>query len=231
MNKNNIINTIFDSKLNCNINYVFCIDITGDMNKSFDNICEFIENTCNKVKEVYNDFGRDINTLNIKLVLYKDLEYDDNAIQESKFYNYYLEKEDLFKYLTEKSLINGELMYGGDLPESTLEALYVSMNSDWPNTDNKSVNKNTIVLFTNSEYKINDEKFKDMPNSVEELKNYWENNLKIRKSSKRIIIFGPEHIYSEFEEFYGTTVINKENIFEFEDFDIVFTIKYAMSGL
>ena len=233
-----------------NFQYVFCVDITGDMNDSFDNVCEFIMNVCDsayklndKYKDDYNgDYKDDYDCrkiiLNTRFVLFKDYQYDANPIIKSDFFDYVTQKDEFFKFLVDNSLEYSEkgrsLIGGGDIPESVYEALYIAINSNWDNkkidfkTKTRYVNKNIIILITNSGVRnledVDRDNIvnypKDMPKTTEELRNYWNTTDKISKHGKRLLVFSNESFLSSFYNWDYAAEFYKERKLEFDSSDV-----------
>lgn len=225
-----------------NFQYVFCVDITGDMNDSFDNVCEFIMNVCDSAYKLNDKYKDDYDCrkiiLNTRFVLFKDYQYDANPIIESDFFDYETQKDEFFKFLVDNSLEYSEkgrsLTGGGDIPESVYEALYIAINSNWDNkkidfkTKTRYVNKNIIILITNSEVRNLEDVDRDnivnypedMPKTTEELRNYWNTTDKISKHGKRLLVFSKESFLSSFYKWDYAAEFYKERKLEFDSSDV-----------
>jgi hypothetical protein len=148
------------------------------------------------------NYQRSIRQLRINVIGFRDLYCDgDYALETSRFF-YLPEETSEFE-----SFVNGlEAKGGGDIPESSLEALAKAMQVDWCRTIDDSIRKrHVIVLFTDASAhpfeKARGYTGKNyparMPDSYSGLVDMWFNqNAKIPvtldQTAKRIAIFAPE---------------------------------------
>ncbi len=130
------------------IDIIFCIDGTGSMTPFLDKIKK------NAVKfhqdlafEMTSNFNSNIDELNVKTIVFRDYEADENAMCISEWYDLTAGDTELFEKHLDGIVAEG----GADIPENGLEALYFAMTADW-----KSIGSNDrqiIVLFTDADAK------------------------------------------------------------------------------
>lgn len=185
---------------------VYCIDLTQSMLPIIQKVKETARtlhhDLQNRMKENYQ---RTIKQLRIKVIGFRDFYCDGSyALEQSRFF--YLPDETA----EFESFVNGlEAKGGGDIPESSLEALALAMKSDWCTTLDSSIRKrHVIVLFTDasahplekaaSSAKSN---YPDgMPKSYSELVDWWSGqgsldsgaNVQMDQVAKRLALYAPE---------------------------------------
>lgn len=180
----------------CNVDLVIAIDATGSMTP-------IIENVKNKAKDFHQlidialtEKNRYVDNLRIKVIVFRDYFVDgDQSMIESKFFKMPDEIETFTKFVNTISA-NG----GGDEPESALEALALSIDSDWVTDGAKK--RHIVVMWTDaSAHPIekgasSSSKFypKDLPKTFNQLSDLWldDQKSKIGKTSKRLILFTPD---------------------------------------
>jgi hypothetical protein len=120
-----------------------------------------------------------VHTLRIRLVAFRDLGNDADALSASEF-SVVEPSTDLARF---ESFVNGlSASGGGDGPESALEALGVAQASAWTHEGDKL--RHVIVMFTDaSAHKLEDRvgevpgAFRDqVPASIDELTDRWDGN-------------------------------------------------------
>ena len=183
-----------------NLDLVYCIDATGSMKPH-------IEATKKAAKTLYNDIqtalkntARDVKQLRLKVIVFRDFSHDGNdAIKESEFFNL---PDETAAY---EEFINGiKAEEGGEIPESSLEALHLAINSEWETSgiqDGTVKRRHVIFLFTDAPaHMLDDAKYredaekndkypKDCPSDLEGLIEEW--NGKMNAKAKRLIILAP----------------------------------------
>lgn len=182
-----------------NIDLVLCIDATSSMGPC-------IENVRNNAKKFYEDFSQvmtneynsEITSLRVQVVVFRDLECDEEALEKSEFFELPEDTELFEKYL------NGIVPRGGgDFKESGLEALYTAMTTEWE--AKYPSDRQVIVLFTDSDAIDFGEKSKrtGYPSIVEEKTfiNTWAcalgNSNTMQNACKRLVMFAPAHTVYE----------------------------------
>ncbi len=172
------------------IDVVFCVDVSGDMNVALETVRKAIAGFPETVAAHFKNNDRSVGNLRVKLIPFRDLNYDRNAITETEFFTLPDEQE---KYL--EALAGLEAIGGGDEPESGLDALALAMKSDWCITEGPQ--RHIIVVMTSaSAHPLEDgqEHLPGVPENLEELRKWWEEGLPEFGSdfyARRMIIFAP----------------------------------------
>jgi hypothetical protein len=124
------------SKIKGVADIVFCIDSTGSMSNTIDNVKANVHTFAESIKNASPNTKVDWQA---RIIGYRDFNCDiDYIIKDSKFVN----SPDALKLQLDKLTADG----GGDAPESTLDALmYATLQSDWRPAAHK-----IIVLFTDA---------------------------------------------------------------------------------
>lgn len=176
------------------VDIIYCLDATGSMDPIINTVKDNIERFYNDYQKALIKKGRTIDTLRIKIILFRDFYFDgDLALSISDFYQLPEQTEHLLFFLNRINAIGG-----GDEPESGLEALDIAISSDWNKIGDKK--RQIIVLFTDaSAHKLDEvEIFRPInyPNyiskNLDELTDKWESSLYMKENSKRLIIFAPD---------------------------------------
>lgn len=121
---------------------------------------------------------------------------------------------------------------GGDMPESSLEALHYAINSDWATSEpgSRRRNRHVIMLFTDAAaHRLGDERNAgnpdypmdpDMPCSLSEL--YMEYSERMSELSKRLLLFAPKDRYpwTELSMWDNTALIPVEADFNLHEVSI-----------
>ena len=195
-----------------NVDIVFCIDGTGSMVPFFEKFRKNIDEFVNALVIAYVEARTTIKQFRYKFIIFRDYEYDEDAMQISRFYNLDNDKRAIKDFL--------DTIYpsgGGDGPENGLEALYYAFNSDFVHD---KFDRQIVCLFTdNDALPLNGRKDstgypKEMAKDLKELKNMWlypdEENHKLRERNKRLVILAPKGtIYHELH-------LNKSTVIEVE---------------
>lgn len=177
--------------LDYSVDIVMCIDATGSM----DSIIEEVKsNALSFYQQFVNEMEanlKSVQQLRIKVIAFRDFGVDSEPLVESKFFVLDEESEAFFNFVN-----TIEATGGGDIPENSLEALAVAMNSDWVTTG--SVRRHVIMLYTDAPALPIGEKAGSpaypagMPSSFAELHEWWEDDQKMERRAKRLLIFAPD---------------------------------------
>ena len=185
---------------------VYCIDLTASMRPIIQKVKDTARTLHQDLQHVMQtNYQRSIRQLRIKVIGFRDLYCDgDYALETSRFF--YLPEETA----EFESFVNGlEAKGGGDIPENSLEALAMAMQSDWCTTIDTSIRKrHVIVLFTDASahplekaatcaganYPAN------MPKSYSELIDWWSGQgalaggatVEMDQVAKRLALYAPE---------------------------------------
>lgn len=127
---------------------VYCIDLTASMRPIIEKVKETACTLHQELQEVmHTNYQRSIRQLRIKVIGFRDVYCDGSfAFETSPFFCL---PNDNIQF---QRFVDGlEAKGGGDLPENSLEALSMAMQSDWCQTLDPSVRKrHIIVLFTDA---------------------------------------------------------------------------------
>ena len=128
------------------VDICFVIDITASMSPVIETVKKLSKNMHRELDRVMREScGRNVVKLRVRVIGFRDF-YDGGApaIEESGFFNIPVEEDDF------KEFLNGlKAEKGGDLPESSLEALALAIRSPWIEPDDPAIKKrDIIVLFT-----------------------------------------------------------------------------------
>ena len=126
-----------------NIDIVFCIDGTGSMAGCIEDVKNNAERFYIDIVKEKTDMGSDVDSMSIRIVVFRVYGYVDNAMVQSPFFELPADIVD-FKQFLDDITAEG----GGDANENGLEALYYAMQSDFY-TGNKD--RQVIVLFTDAD--------------------------------------------------------------------------------
>ena len=116
--------------LDYNVDIVMCIDATGSMAPI---IAEVKKNALSFYEKFFNAMnaeGKTVQKLRIKVITFRDFKVDTQPMVESRFFDLGAGEEADFARFVEAI----EAIGGGDLPESSLEALALAIKSDWGGT-------------------------------------------------------------------------------------------------
>lgn len=178
--------------LDYNVDLVMCIDGTGSMG-------HIIKEVKNNALTFYQKFvlameaeSKSVQQLRVKVILFRDLGVDSEAMVESKFFTLGEEGEDEAFHSFVESI---EAVGGGDIPENSLEALALAINSDWVTTG--SVRRHVIHMYTDAPALKLGEKSSSpnypagMPADLAELREWWDGQ-RMEARAKRLQIFAPD---------------------------------------
>ena len=198
--------------LQYHIDIVFCIDCTGSMGPVIDLVKEKVRKFPTDLKDALAVKDKQIHELRIRVVAFRDLESDSDALEVSEFFMVEPSTDSAnFESFVSRLGASG----GGDEPESGLEALAIAMGSDW--TDKGDRQRHLIVMFTDaSAHKLEDRigaipsQYSDVvPADINGLTDNWDGGqaTKLKKTARRLIIFGPDaYPWNEISDAWGQTV-------------------------
>jgi len=193
--------------LKYNVDLVFVVDTTGSMGDLISTVKGNILKFYPDLKKVADEKGKSINQFRIKIVDFKNLEYDGpDAIRQSKFFTLTSNNQGESEEAQLQAYVNSLSAQGGSgsktqgFRENGLEALTTAMRSDWDKGGDKR--RHVIVLFTDiaplnleeGRQFAGDKYPQDMPSSFDELTDMWDNPQAavMAKASKRLILFAPD---------------------------------------
>ena len=198
--------------LQYHIDIVFCIDCTGSMGPVIDLVKEKVRKFPIDLKDALATKEKQVHELRIRVVAFRDLESDQDALEVSEFFMVEPSTDSAnFESFVSRLGASG----GGDEPESGLEALAIAMCSDW--TDHGDKQRHLIVMFTDaSAHKLESRigeipsQFTDVvPADINGLTDNWDGGqaTKLKKAARRLIIFGPDaYPWNEISDAWGQTV-------------------------
>ena len=180
-----------------NIDVVFCIDGTGSMYPCLESVKSNARRFHLEFVSAMTDLGSEIDSMRVKIVVFRDYEFDGNeSMIESPFFELPDDESEFSEFLAKISA-NG----GGDNPENGLEALYLAMKSNFTTGPN---DRQVIVLFSDAEAldlknptRIGNSTYpKDMVD-YDGLQLAWmcisqDSNFKLRERNKRLVMFAPK---------------------------------------
>ncbi|MCR4661294.1 MAG: VWA domain-containing protein [Clostridia bacterium] len=181
------------SKKQKNVDIVICIDATSSMGPCINNVRtnakKFYQDITYVLKTKYNT---EISSLRVQVIVFRDLECDQNAIEESKFFELPSDSLDFERYLNTITPRGG-----GDFKESGLEAIYTAMRTKWEAKNRQD--RQIICLFTDADAIDFNEKRERIgyPNMFDEKKflNQWNSNVgnenTLQNHAKRLVVYAP----------------------------------------
>ena len=198
--------------LQFHVDIVFCIDCTGSMGPVIDLVKEKVRKFPIDLKDALATKEKQVHELRIRVVAFRDLESDSDALEVSEFFMVEPSTDSAnFESFVSRLGASG----GGDEPESGLEALAIAMGSDW--TDKGDRQRHLIVMFTDaSAHKLESRigeipsQFTDVvPADINGLTDNWDGGqaTKLKKAARRLIIFGPDaYPWNQISDAWGQTV-------------------------
>lgn len=175
------------------VEIVICLDVTGSMEGVINDIKTNLAGLYQNITAEYQSRGLTIYDIRIKIVAFRDF-YDRAApaIEVSPFY-YLPNEKNQYQSVMDSLPATG----GGDIPESSLEALAVGIMSDWDNTKNKN---QLVVLITDAPphpLEMNTDNKpagypKNIPQTLDDLRNLWESGIYIKNSGKKLLLVTPD---------------------------------------
>jgi hypothetical protein len=171
-----------------NIDLVACLDITGS--NHMDGFKKQLLEISDNIRKETLKYGKSIANFRLKIIVFKDIYFDDDALVYSNFFTLPYEKELMFDFLGKFYASSG-----GDEPESGLEALALAINSEWKN-DFKNYRQIILLITDGSAHplekrnsKINLPILQNLPNNFDELTTIWS---KMSPKNKRLLVFAPD---------------------------------------
>ena len=205
------------------VDIVMCIDITGSMQGCIDIVKSRALQFWPDLQEALKAKSKNVSDVRVKVIGFRDFEADGNqALEISRYFN--LSAQDGSDPEEYKAFVNGLTADGGGpIPENSLEALALAIQSDWVQTGDRR--RHIIVMFTDAPaHKLEEANTSnpnypaDMPTSLAELGNLWNNTsadgnqasrTKLKQPAKRLIIFAPqEYPWPEIYENWEQVVYN-----------------------
>ena len=177
--------------LDYNVDIVMCIDATGSMAPIIAEVKKNALSFHEKFINAMNAEGKTVQKLRIKVITFRDFKVDTQPMVESRFFDLGAGEEADFARFVEAI----EAIGGGDLPESSLEALALAIKSDWVKTG--AVRRHVIMMYTDASAAPLGEGAgspgypADMPSSLAELGDLWESQ-EMEARAKRLLIFAPD---------------------------------------
>lgn len=199
-----------------NVDLVFVIDATSSMSPIIEQVKNFALSFHEKIVEGLKTYNKSVNQLRVKVIVFRDYYCEkEMALKESDFF-YLPEEAHRFRDYVSGIRAKG----GGDIPESSLEALAVAMRSDWVKEGTSK--RHGIVLFTDAPpHDLRQQKDgipenypTNMFQSLKEMEESWNspqgtclnnNQNNMEKRASRLLIFAPEispwkEIQKDFEQ-------------------------------
>ena len=177
------------------VDVVMVMDISGSMSSEIDMVKSNALSFYSQFKEKCDAAGIYLSGLNTQVVTYSDINVDgDEALNSSETYDL----TDEAQQAAFKEYVDGiDLSYGGDVPESGLEALMAAFKRDWGVDD--GYHRQVVILWTDAPYKTvnegiyqkedGDGEWYDVytPYAYDVVKATWDS----MPTGRRMIIFAP----------------------------------------
>ncbi|MCR4908878.1 MAG: VWA domain-containing protein [Lachnospiraceae bacterium] len=125
------------------VDIVMCIDGTGSMAPIIDEVKANAISFYQKFIESMEENDKEVETLRIKVIVFRDYKYDDEAMVQSEFFTLPDQNDDFQAFV--KAI---EADGGGDGPENALEAIALALKSDW--TTGGSKRRHAILVFSDA---------------------------------------------------------------------------------
>lgn len=177
-----------------NVDISFCIDVTGSMSPCLRQTVDLAANLLPRIQAALADKKRRVDQLRTKVIAFRDYYCDAEPMIESPFFEHPAQQEEFRSFLKGLTATGG-----GDAPESSLEAVYQAIQSDWVSTGAKR--RHIVILFTDTTpHPLNHPKRSstagypnDMPKNLTELMLAWDDGQgKLNSNARRMAIFAPE---------------------------------------
>ena len=203
-------------ELDTHADIVFVIDATESMQPTIDMVKQTTLSFYDGLQDALREQKRNLSMLRVKVIWFRDFYYDGSqAYGESKFFDLPEEKEAFYDFVAGIRADGG-----GDLPETSLEALTLAMRSDFDQGGERR--RHVIVLFTDDEahpfedydalvseaakYDCKPEMYpENMPANLGELYNAWAGNpeaeqsirnesgeVKLDLTGRRLLLYAPD---------------------------------------
>ena len=181
-----------------NVDIVYCIDATGSMKPCIETVKKAAKTLHADIINATSAGGYTVQQLRLKVIVFRDFSFDEeNAIKESKFFNL-PDETDAYE-----QFINGiEAKEGGEIPESSLEALHLAINTNWVTPADGVRTRHIIVMFTDAPaHMLDDQEYrekadenplypKETPKDLTGLIEEWQ--IKMNERERRLVIFAPD---------------------------------------
>jgi hypothetical protein len=180
------------------VDIVLCIDTTGSMGPTLDNVKHSALSFPGRLAEEMASKGRSISKLRLKVIAFRDFgDCAEDALTETGFMTVPEELTDF-----ERSVRTLVPRGGGDAPESGLEALALALASDWETGLDRR--RHVVVMFTDAPaHQLGDPRQTrvhtypaSLPPSLDALFSQWghgqSRSALMENSAKRLLLFAPE---------------------------------------
>ena len=125
------------------VDIVMCIDATGSMAPIIDEVKKNAISFYEKFIESMEENDKEVETLRIKVIAFRDYGCDQDPMVESEFFKLPEQNDDFRRFVD-----NIEAKGGGDIPENALEAIALALKSDW--TTDGSKRRHVILVFSDA---------------------------------------------------------------------------------
>ena len=182
-----------DVKMYGFVDFVVCLDTTGSMNSIIENVKQHI--TDSLIKEMNSKMAKNQSKLEWRgrILGFGDVEYHDEPFYEGTFTN---DEQQLTRELQHIPRTG----YSVDVPESSLDALYLAARSPW--RKDVPVHK-VVILFTDAAPKeIHAKTCQDGPRDAQKIIDEY------TKRKIKLFLYGPRHEFFERLETISRATIN-----------------------
>lgn len=176
-----------DTSLDINVDLIFVIDITGSMSHTIKTVKDTVLGLYDRLRTDLAEKGRDIQELRVKVIGFRDFEFDgERALEESEFFSL-PQQEGLLHEFVGNLVAEG----GGDIPETAVDAISVAMKQDWVKTGTKR--RHIIMAFTDAPTKMPGKSGRDdLPKDLDAFINAWnDENGPMDPKAKRLVVVAP----------------------------------------
>lgn len=194
----------------CAVDIVLCIDLTGSMAPAIDMVKANALKLHGDIRESLAKKDRDVTQLRIKVIGFRDVEFDDEPFVLSDWF-VLPEAATSFENFVNRLVPDG----GGDEPESALDALSLAIQSDWTRECDRQ--RHIVVLWTDATPKppsggtigsVPTVLTPFIASSFEELSDTWndpQGGGTLKPNAKRLLLFAPDceawdNIHANWEE-------------------------------
>jgi hypothetical protein len=227
------------SNLQYAVDIVLCIDSTGSMGPTLDNVKRSALSFPKRLAEEMARKGRGISSLRLKVIAFRDFGHSaQDALVETPF----LDVPSGIEAFTD-AVLELAPTGGGDAPESGLEALAMAMSADWEKGLDRR--RHVIVMFTDAPaHPLGDPSQtsaptypRSIPSSLEDLFTQWghgrSRDALMENSAKRLLIFAPEEYpWNDIADDWNNTLffpsVAGEGLEEWEMDEIIATIANSL---
>lgn len=199
------------------VDIVFCIDSTGSMTPIIDQVKRNAKEMPDRIRRGCDEKGKKIEALRFRVIEYRDLVEDprDQAMIEHAF----TENAEEFCAQVDRIVPQG----GGEMPESTLDAIVQACKSDWAVVQGRNKRKIIVVMTDAPPRELHEASLQPGEGrDVQTVLNYYANMQ--TGSEARLLLIAPEYPeYKELakEEFVRYTAISPGNGLDEIGFDEV----------